>query len=1325
MASQLFSGKRDRFVLGEGWGQVLANGVLIGLVILIGSAGTTAGSGARRVENPDYLIEHWSASDGLLENSALGVAQTADGYLWVGSKDGLLRFNGRDFRPAAQLFERPALAAAVAAVHADSSGRLWVGTAAGVWLCEKGAWRNVGPTNLGLRTVAEDQAGQVFVGSTEGQVFDYDGQGLHQLELPRETTPSGVFCCRDQVDGGIWLANRGFVGRRTKQGWQRFGPEGSTPPSIVAGPARGGGIWVYGPGSLCRYRVGAAPQSFVVPPVDQPRQLLEDRRGRIWLASNAGGLFRLGLDGGSQHICETNGLTHTSSWCLMEDSEGDLWLGTSFGGLYRLKDRCFKTIDFENGLPNRVTRALTMDASGCILVGTHGGGTARIDSQHAVRPLPSTRGLHVTSVLRDQAGGMWVGSLEGLFLEKEGQDQKIALPPQLGSVLALLQDTAGRVWVGAHGIGLVEGETCRIWRDSTALAGSQVSCLAEEPKTEALWVGTYAQGLFRFAGTNVSHVGPGERLPGQRISSLTFDDDGCLWVGIFGQGLAQIRGGGVTGLVAEKKGLPASTVGSMLTDGEGSFWLGSDRGILRVSSKSLHRTAEQTNAPPAAFDLFTEADGMHNPECAEGCQPTAVRDAAGRLWFATASGVVTVDPRKVELPTNAPPLVIERVAYHDRNDPTGNPLEILSPRGRIALPPGNTEVEVQCAALSYSTPERVRYEFQIKGVDPDWVKLRNRREFYFQRISHGKYPLRVRASRSESAPFGSPVDLMLTVSPFLWQTFWFRGVVLMGTIAGVGGTVWNVQHKKLLRQQRQHEQERVLAQEQARLASVLEGTTDFVGFASLSGSLFYVNPAGRTMAGLGDEDITRLNIRELYPPEIADFIQREALPQAAKKRTWSGETVLRRRDGRTVPVSQVIVAHTDASNHLVFHSTIMRDISESHRAQEERRKLEEQLRQSQKMEAIGQLCGGVAHDFNNLLTVVQGHVSLLAAHTDFSADAKDSVSEIGLAGERAVQLTRQLLAFSRRQVLRPRLLDLNEVVTSIAKMLQRLLGEDIRMQLHLHAQPLPTHADAGMLDQVLMNLAVNARDAMPNGGQLILGTSQCVLTDAEAQALPEATPGRYNCLSITDTGCGMTDEVKAHIFEPFFTTKDVGKGTGLGLATVFGIVRQHRGTVSVSSEVGRGTTFRILFPALEASELPTTKATPPTPARGRQETILLVEDDPAVRRLTGLVLTQHGYRVLEAANGPEALRIAGQDIQRIHLLLTDLVMPEGISGQQLAAELQKRSPRLRVIFMSGYSAEFAGRELALCEGQNFVQKPASTLLILETVRQCLDRQGAS
>lgn len=390
----------------------------------------------------------------------------------------------------------------------------------------------------------------------------------------------------------------------------------------------------------------------------------------------------------------------------------------------------------------------------------------------------------------------------------------------------------------------------------------------------------------------------------------------------------------------------------------------------------------------------------------------------------------------------------------------------------------------------------------------------------------------------------------------------------------------------------------------------------------------------------------------------------------------------------------------------------------------ERRKLEAQFLQSQKMEGIGQLAGGVAHDFNNILGVIQMQAGLLRDSKNLSPREKEFADEISFTVQRAAALTRQLLLFSRREVFQPRDLELSESVTNTTKMLRRVLGETIQMELKLSSQPMFIHADPGMMDQVLMNLTVNARDAMPGGGRLIIETSGVELSDADISKSPHARPGSFVCLSVTDSGTGIPPEVLPKIFEPFFTTKEVGKGTGLGLATVFGIVEQHEGWVEVQSEVGIGTTFRIYVPRLLKDSAPKSAQPALKDMRGGNETILLAEDDPSLRVSIRKALAQLGYRILEAPTGIKALEVWKENKNEIALLLTDLVMPGGMTGKTLAQTILGQEPHLKVVYMSGYSVDVAGKDLPLFEGVNFLPKPFQAFKLAETIRNNLDKSVA-
>jgi signal transduction histidine kinase/ActR/RegA family two-component response regulator len=388
------------------------------------------------------------------------------------------------------------------------------------------------------------------------------------------------------------------------------------------------------------------------------------------------------------------------------------------------------------------------------------------------------------------------------------------------------------------------------------------------------------------------------------------------------------------------------------------------------------------------------------------------------------------------------------------------------------------------------------------------------------------------------------------------------------------------------------------------------------------------------------------------------------------------------------------------------------------KTQDDQKQLEARLRQAHKMEAVGRLAGGVAHDFNNLLTIIGGHADLLLDRISGADSGRNSVQQIRKAAGRAVSMTRQLLAFSRMQVLQPQVLDLNAVVADMGKMLPRLIGEHIEFSFHPDPKLASVKADPGQIEQVILNLVVNSRDAMPNGGKIIVRSSNIEMDGEEAAKRSPMLAGQYVLLSVADTGQGMDEKTKTHIFEPFFTTKEVGRGTGLGLATVYGVVKQSGGFIWVESAVGQGTTFEIYLPKVPDKVRPSEGEAKPSAVPRGSETILVVEDESGVRELTREFLKVSGYSVLEAKDGVEALEVVSQHAEKIHLVLTDVVMPK-MSGTELAERLKTACPRAKILFMSGYSEYGSDGAAALGPQIPILQKPFSISSLVGKIREVL------
>jgi PAS domain S-box-containing protein len=622
-----------------------------------------------------------------------------------------------------------------------------------------------------------------------------------------------------------------------------------------------------------------------------------------------------------------------------------------------------------------------------------------------------------------------------------------------------------------------------------------------------------------------------------------------------------------------------------------------------------------------------------------------------------------------------------------------------------------------------------------------------------------------------------------------------------------------------------------------RLVAIIEATPDMVATGDPNGHALYYNAAGLRMLGFEPGlDPSTVRILDTHPDWAAKLVAETGIPYAIEHGTWSGETALLRRDGREIPISQVIIAHKGPDGSVEYLSTIARDITERKRAEAElrlqsaalnaaadaivitdrngmiewvnpaftaltgyraeeaigknqgeliksgvhdqvfyqnlwdtilaghtwqgemtnrrkdrsvyivdqtitsvkgardetdhfigigrdlteRKTLEAQVRQASKMDAVGKLASGVAHDFNNLLTVILGFADLMAADVAMASEHETDLGEIIKAARRAEALTRQLLAFSRQQVLQTAPVDVNGLITGMTGMLGRLIGENIEVSLALAPNLSLALADRGQLEQVVMNLVVNARDAMPDGGSVTIETADVELENSSFHA-ETVMHGRYVMLAITDTGSGMTKETQRRLFEPFFTTKEAGKGTGLGLSTTYGIIKQSKGYIWVYSEPGRGTTFKVYLPCSNRElPLPAVNSVVTAPVKRPSETVLLTEDEAGVRQLAKRILENAGYRVLEAANGDEGERLFAQHSGSIDLLVTDVIMP-GCGGPELLSRLHVQSPTLRVLYMSGYTEQSAATQTGIDRGIPFVQKPFTAAEFVRQVRKALDR----
>jgi PAS domain S-box-containing protein len=638
---------------------------------------------------------------------------------------------------------------------------------------------------------------------------------------------------------------------------------------------------------------------------------------------------------------------------------------------------------------------------------------------------------------------------------------------------------------------------------------------------------------------------------------------------------------------------------------------------------------------------------------------------------------------------------------------------------------------------------------QVQQAEADYRSIfENAGEGIFRRTTDGKF-ITANPAMAEILGYRSPAELMSEVNEVASSIFvdpsrqieWERRLQDEERVAGFeaqyrrkdGRFVWLSESARAVRNEEgailyfegiaedvteRKRAEYELSESEERYRELVENARDIIYQHDLKGNYTSTNKAGQQLTGYSLAETLELNLKDTVAPEYLEKVREMLRLKLAGEIVTAYELEILTKDGGRIPV--------EANTRLVYRDGlpvgvqgIARDITERKRLERALGESEEQLRQSQKLEAIGQLAGGVAHDFNNLLTAINGYSALALRRVGEDHPITPYLEEIKKAGDRAANLTRQLLAFGRKQLLQPLALNVNDIVGDMIKLLKRLIGEDIQLVTKPGADLKQIKADPGQLEQVLVNLVVNARDAMPRGGIVTIETANTTLDGAYASKHLDAIPGEYVMLAISDTGTGMDQNTQSRIFEPFFTTKAKDKGTGLGLSTVYGIIRQSGGSIWVYSELGKGTTFKVYLPLVEEEPRQAVATANAVSMKGGSETVLLVEDEDMVRKLASELLAEGGYTVLEANGGEAAIHLGKEHTARIDLLITDVVMPK-LSGKEVAEQLRAIHPETRVLFMSGYTDEAIVHHGIVDSGIAFIQKPFSERALAQKIRDVLD-----
>jgi PAS domain S-box-containing protein len=1299
-------------------------------------------------------FSHASVDSGLSQGTVQAIVQDHVGFLWLGTHEGLDRYDGYNYVVFKHDPKNPLSLAddVVCALFEDRRNRLWVGTEHGLSLFDRKSetFTRQSPIRERVTSILEGDDGSLWVASEgDGLYVLRPGEGDFVSFQPNSGDPQSLASfavsslLRDHW-GRLWIGTR-------NAGIDLFEPSGpygrfihhrhdpADPNSLSSDDVWGlaedgaGNIWAatYGGGlEMLDEKTGGfihhhheANDSLGVP-TDLATAVYVDHLGTLWAGTDGSGLLK--YDSSSNRFLafshikgDPESLSENVVRSLYEDRQGNIWVGTYQAGCDILKKSRheFGYLTHEpndqNGLSDPQVASLLEDSKGNIWVGTEGGWINRIDHttgaiQRYRFPQPNPAGSAVLSIHQDTSGQIWLGTYLGGLGRFDPTTEIFQIyrhdprnPKSLGNdeVWAIVEDSEGILWLGTNdGLDCFDPVRCEVLKHydtanpgGTRLGGVRALHIDHGGK---LWIGTFA-GLFAltpgqgvFVHFQHSESDPAS-LSNDSVVAIEEDSRGRLWVGTLGGGLDLMES---PGKFRAYRQFPSNSILGIEEDRLGRLWLSTNQGLARF-------TPDTGNV-----ENFNLSNGLESLQFHIGAR---LKTRSGRILFGSVDGLYNFDPESVRPSNFAPPIAITSVRIF--NQPVKLPVA-PSVLGELDLTANDQIFSLEYAALDFAFPRHNRYSYMMEGFNGSWIDMGERREVTFTNLDPGSYVFRVRASNSDGVwTPSSMASLNVLIRPPFWRTWWFRLGALGSLVALLTlGYRSRINRLKASLQERKRAED-ALRESEDRYRHFFEEDLSGVFICGSDGRIGDCNASFARIFGYESVDqALNDNLANLQVKPDKWHELRERVEQDKKLRDY--ELEMRGRDGRSLHVVANAAGRFDSDGKLTAITGYIMDVSK-------RKSLEAQLLHSQKMEAVGQLVGGIAHDFNNLLTAIIGNSDLLLLNAVPGDSSYEGLKDISAASHRAAALTRQLLAYGRKQVFQLQIVELNALVSGLGRMLQGLLGEAIYVRM-TGAAPALIKADPGQIEQVIMNLAINARDAMTGGGTLTIDASTVHFGPDEAAEHVGLQPGPYVRLSVGDTGSGISEEVRARLFEPFFTTKEPGKGTGLGLSMVDGIVAQSGGHIEVESKMGVGTTFRIYFPE-EAGGAVASPAQPTKPGLLRgSETVLVAEDSDVVRAVTRQILEDSGYTVFQARDASEALVICDERKGEIDLLIADIVMP-GMDGLELAERLAKRFPRLRILLTSGYPNPAILRHGGFDPGKGFLEKPYDPQKLLSKVREVL------
>ncbi len=1328
-------------------------------------------------QNRKGIFETLDMDEGLSSNRVTCFIQDNDGFLWIGTQDGLNLYNGYTFQQfvASSEQDKPDIIDNhILSLREDEDGQLWIGTANGLTRMNKLGTSSVHyDTDPNDTTTISSHYITSILCTGDGTVWIGSGWGLNRYNKetdsftrytrdplsPDNEDNNRIFDIIEDSNAMLWLATDG--------GLVRFNPETETSTAFTHDQDD--------PSSIVSNHV---------------RTLAEDKNNHIWVGTTSG-LDRFDPD---THVfthfradpADPEKLSHNTINKLYLTDEGHLWIATQWGlNVYDPEDKAFHSYFKDKNDPkslcgNHIT-AIYQSRAGVLWIGTQREGISKyVPMKQAFRFYQLEQDnqdidSNIEALCVDDSTHLWLGTFSGLYyydLEHE-TFQCYNGPPVVRNELhgnfvsSIRKDQNNRLWVGTFhqgniGINCYDPRTRQFTyyhyheKDSTTLSSNDILFINTDHEGR-IWVSTQGYGVNRYnpgsdtftryisdyssenklGGNWVQHIycdpagylwfatdfglsrfiyetgkfenfrhhdGQPETLSSSRVTTVYRDTRGVLWVGTE-NGLNKMTDpSGTFESYNIENGLSSSYITGIVEDKDGDLWLATDNGLTLFDPKSER------------FRAFDERDGLWI--MAFNLNENA-KLPSGELVFGGLDGFIRFNPQDLKKQTLPPQVVITDFKKLNTSLYSAKQLVHLD---TIELNYNNDFIELEFAVLDFYKPERNRYAFKLEGFDKDWRYSGNRRFVNYTNLAHGKYSFTVRGANSFGV-WGSGESINIIVHPPIWATWWFRIFAVCAVLGSVFGVFkWRMDAHERRRQQLEQKVNERTQELQNKTMELVESRERYqrlfdeapVGYVEIdrSGTVIQANETIEPLLGYQPQETIGQSFLNLLVADDKNRAVRVVTDIIDHNKAGHMEQSLQCKDGHHVQVS----LHYNVVYDTVLKKKVLRvalqDLTEI-------RLLEEQLRQSQKMEAIGRVTGGVAHDFNNILTIIRGYCSLLLMKTKKDEKIHDALKRIDQAGERAEGLTRQLLIFSRKQDLSPRVINLNDTLSEMEHMLLPLLGERIKVDIHYSDQPAFINVDRNQFEHMIMNLAINAKDAMPDGGILSLKIDKVELGEERIGEHFVIPPGWYCTIVVEDTGTGIDEETLEHIFEPFYTTKDKGKGTGLGLSMVYGFIQQSNGYIDVKSKPDQGTEFTLYFPETDSQIVEKEKHVATDAGSSGGETILVVEDEEQVRTLVESMLRENGYIVYSASDADEDLQPFINNSRKLDMIISDVIMPSK-SGPEIVEKIRQKYPDIKVIFMSGYSGDFISKENVTSEGINFIKKPFNQFDLLSKVRQVLD-----